>query len=154
MRPKWNPARRSSTYTPECYTEYLRRGKRIAHGEPIPDEYEIDIIRKDGAVRHLQLFRRQVLWNGKTEFQILYNDITERVQAEIGLKASEQNFRNSMDNSSASAFVLWAIADANSLCQSGVAGYVRVCKYCRTEQQPAASSLHARITGCVLRNVR
>ncbi len=56
-------------YTPECYTEYLRRGERIAHGEPIPDEYEIDIIRKDGAVRHLQLFRRQVLWNGKTNFK-------------------------------------------------------------------------------------
>jgi PAS domain S-box-containing protein len=86
-------------YTPDCYAEYLRRGERIAHGEPLPDEYEIDIIRKDGAVRHLQLFRRQVLWNGQPEFQILYNDLTERVQAEEARKLSEQNFRNSMDNS-------------------------------------------------------
>jgi len=31
--------------------------------------------------------------------QILYNDITERVQAEAALKISEQNFRNSIDSS-------------------------------------------------------
>jgi len=87
-------------YTPECYAEYVSRGERIEHGEQIPEYYEIDIIRKDGAVRHLQLFRKLVLWNGKQQYQILYNDITERVQAETALKISEQNFRNSMDKSS------------------------------------------------------
>jgi PAS domain S-box-containing protein len=86
-------------YTPECHAEYLRRGERLAHGEPLPDNYEIDIIRKDGAVRHLQLFRQEVLWNGKKEWQILYNDITERTRAEAALKISEQNFRNSLDRS-------------------------------------------------------
>jgi PAS domain S-box-containing protein len=86
-------------YTPECYAEYISRGERIEHGEQIPEYYEIDIIRKDGAIRHLQLFRKEVLWNGKKEWQILYNDITERVQAEAALKISEQNFRNSIDSS-------------------------------------------------------
>jgi PAS domain S-box-containing protein len=93
-------------YTPECHAEYLRRGERIAHGEPIPEYYEIDIIRKDGAVRHLQLFRKLVLWNGKQEFQILYNDITERVQAEETLKASEEKYSTLIEQSSDGILIL------------------------------------------------
>jgi PAS domain S-box-containing protein len=80
-------------YTPESFAEYVRRGERLAQGEPLPDEYEIDIVCKNGAIRHLQLFRKEVLWDGKPQYQILYNDITERVQAERKLKDSEN--RNS-----------------------------------------------------------
>jgi PAS domain S-box-containing protein len=87
-------------YTAESFAEYVRRGERLAQGEPLPDEYEIDIMRKDCTIRHLQLFRKEIFWNGKQEFQILYNDITGRVQAEEALKRSEQNFRNSLDTSS------------------------------------------------------
>jgi PAS domain-containing protein len=68
-------------------------------GAKISDTFEIDIVRKDGAKRHLQIFRRQVLWDGEQHDQIIYNDITERVQAEEALKASEENFRNSIDSS-------------------------------------------------------
>ena len=68
-------------------------------GETLPDELEINIIRKDGAIRHLRLTSRVVLWNGKPQHQIIYNDITERTQVEEALKLSEQNFRNSMDTS-------------------------------------------------------
>ena len=93
-------------YTPECYAEYVRRGERIAHGEQIPEYYEIDIMRKDGAVRHLQLFRKLVLWNGKQEFQILYNDITERVQAEETLKASEEKYSTLIEQSSDGILIL------------------------------------------------
>jgi PAS domain S-box-containing protein len=87
-------------YTPDSFTNFVRRGEKIMRGEPVPRNFEIDIIRKDGTIRHLQLFGKPVFWDGKDEFQILYNDITERVQAEEALKASEQNFRNSVDSSS------------------------------------------------------
>jgi len=55
-------------YTPECYAEYVRRGERIAHGEQIPDIMKLILCVKDGAVRHLQLFRKLVLLEGKQEF--------------------------------------------------------------------------------------
>jgi len=35
------------------------------HGESLPDAMEIDIKRNDGTMRHLQVLRREVLWDGK-----------------------------------------------------------------------------------------
>jgi PAS domain S-box-containing protein len=87
-------------YTPESYADYLLRSERQSRGELNPDNFELDIIHKDGTIRHLQVFRKEVLWDGMPQSQLLYNDITERVQAEEVLKLSEQNFRNSMDSSS------------------------------------------------------
>jgi PAS domain S-box-containing protein len=60
---------------------------------------EVDIARKDGTIRHLKVFRKEVLWGGKAQYQTLYDDITERKNTEKALMASEANFRNSMDNS-------------------------------------------------------
>jgi PAS domain S-box-containing protein len=87
-------------YTPESYANWLLRNEQQLRGEPLSDKIDIDIVRKDGTTRHLQAFRREMFWNGKQQYQTIYNDITERVQAEEALKISEQNFRNSMDNSS------------------------------------------------------
>ena len=67
-------------YTPESHADYVLRNEKILQGEPVPDKVEVDIVRKDGVVRHLQLFRKEVLWDGKQQFQIFYNDITERKQ--------------------------------------------------------------------------
>ena len=65
-------------YTPESYAEYqIRMGKR-KRGDYYPSEYDISIVRKDGEVRHLHVFRKEVLWGGERQFQVLYNDITER----------------------------------------------------------------------------
>jgi PAS domain S-box-containing protein len=87
-------------YTPESYAGYMLRKEKLRQGDPRQDPVEVDIIRKDGTMRHLLLSTAELLWNGKQEFQTIYNDITERVQAEEALKLSEQNFRNSLDNSS------------------------------------------------------
>ena len=92
-------------YTPESNAAFIRRGEIVAQGGTLPDNYEIDVVRKDGAIRHLQLFRKEVLWDGKHEFQILYNDITERVQAEVALQRSEENFRNTLDTSLMGIFI-------------------------------------------------
>jgi PAS domain S-box-containing protein len=61
---------------------------------------DIEIIRKDGTIRNLEVSMMDVFWNGKQRHQTLYNDVTERRQAEESLLLSEKNFRNSMDSSS------------------------------------------------------
>jgi len=86
-------------YTSEERTRFLQRRERQLRGESNPENFEIEITRKDGSIRHLQILRRYILWNEKMQRQIIYNDITERRKAEEALKVSEQNFRNSMDNS-------------------------------------------------------
>jgi len=46
----------------------MRKEKR-QRGESVPSNYEIDIMRKDGEIRRLGVFRKDVLWNGKTQFR-------------------------------------------------------------------------------------
>ena len=70
-------------YTPESYLGFLERREKRKAGQYVPPQYEISICRKDGQIRHLQAFRKEILWNGQTQFQILYNDITNHKNAEI-----------------------------------------------------------------------
>ena len=69
-------------YTPESHADFLIRREKRMQGVDVPSEYTINIIRKDGEVRHLLVLRREILWDGERQFQVLYNDITERKQAE------------------------------------------------------------------------
>ena len=85
-------------YTPECYAEYEIRQEKRRRGEFVPSNYEISIIRKDGEIRNLEVFRKQVLWNGEMQFQALYTDITERKQAEKNLRESEERYRIVVEN--------------------------------------------------------
>jgi len=71
----------------------------LQRGERNPDEIEIDIIRLDGQTRHLQVFRREVLWDNKKQRMVLFNDITDRVQAEKALRESEEKYRLIVENS-------------------------------------------------------
>ena len=79
--------------TPESYAEYqIRKEKRKREGDR-PSEYSISIVRKNGEVRHLQAFRKGILWNGEEQFQVIYQDISERRQAEEALRASREQLR-------------------------------------------------------------
>jgi len=69
-------------YTPAAHTEHLSRREKRRRGEYVPPEYEISIVRKDGAIRHLHVQRDEILWDGKRHFQVLYRDITERKRME------------------------------------------------------------------------
>jgi PAS domain S-box-containing protein len=80
-------------YTPESYSGFAQRRDQFLLGEPLPGELEIDIIRKDGAIRHLELFSKNVLWDGKEKYQVLYNDITDKRSIEMALAKSEQNLK-------------------------------------------------------------
>jgi PAS domain S-box-containing protein len=87
-------------YSPESYADYLAMRGKYGNGEIIPDQVDIDIIRKDGTVRHLQALFKIVLWDGKQQYQTLYNDITERKQAAEALHESEEKYRLIVENSS------------------------------------------------------
>jgi PAS domain S-box-containing protein/putative nucleotidyltransferase with HDIG domain len=92
-------------YTPECYAEYKIRKEKRQQGEYVPSNYELSIIRKDGSIRYLEVFRKQVLWNGQTQFQALYNDITKRKQAEKNLRESEERYRLVVENAHESILI-------------------------------------------------
>jgi PAS domain S-box-containing protein len=83
-------------YTPHALVEYRKRDNRE---ERVKDINEVDIIRKDGQVRHLTVSRKEVIWGGETQYQTLYQDITDKKRMEEALRESEQNFRNSLDSS-------------------------------------------------------
>ena len=88
---KRTPAKKR--YTPESYAEFQERRDKRRQGEPAPSEYEISIFRKDGEVRHLQVFRTEILWDGESQFQVIYQDITERKRAEKELKSASEKFK-------------------------------------------------------------
>jgi len=69
-------------YTPESYAQAQERKRQRESGDLSATKYEVSIVRKNGEIRHLQVFRKEVLWDGIMQFQIIYDDITERKQAE------------------------------------------------------------------------
>jgi len=68
--------------TPESYTEYLERMENQKNGKPIASRYEVEIIRKDGDIRTLEVSRGEVVWNNEAQLMVLCEDITERKRLE------------------------------------------------------------------------
>ena len=87
-------------YTKESYADFLIRSDKRNRGINAPSEYTINIIRKNGEVRHLQVYRKEILWNGKRQYQVIYQDITIRRQAEQALQHSEERYRTLVEKAS------------------------------------------------------
>jgi PAS domain S-box-containing protein len=83
-------------YTPQGYAEYEIRKEKRKRGEFVPSEYEISIMRKNGEIRNLQVFRKEVIWNGTKQSQVIYKDITEYKRSEEKLKETLENLRKSI----------------------------------------------------------
>jgi PAS domain S-box-containing protein len=88
-------------YTPQSYVEHKIRKKKRERGELGPSEYEISIVRKNGKVRHLQAFRKETLWSGVKEAQIIYQDITERKQIEEQILIANERLQYLLSSTSA-----------------------------------------------------
>ena len=73
--------------------------KRI-NGKKVTDRYEIQIRSKDGRNIPVEINANVIEYEGRPANMGVIRDITERKQAEQALKASEQNFHNSLDSSS------------------------------------------------------
>lgn len=80
-------------YTPESYAKWRTRMEKRRQGAFGPSEYEISILRKNGEVRHLHVFRKEIFWNGQKQFQVIYNDVTLHRQAEEKIHQSEEKYR-------------------------------------------------------------
>jgi len=93
-------------YTPESYAGFRKRREESKQGKPAPDSYEVSIIRKDSEVRHLIVSRKPVVWNGEIHYQTLYQDITERKQAEKALQESEEKLRRMFQSVSDGIYVV------------------------------------------------
>jgi PAS domain S-box-containing protein len=83
-------------HTTRGYAESKTRKnkKKSDHGRT---EYEISIVRKDGAVRHLQVLCKEILWDDEGQFQVIYQDITERSRADRELIETLQQLQETKD---------------------------------------------------------
>jgi PAS domain S-box-containing protein len=59
-------------------------------GEPVPDDYEFDGLRRDGAIIRLQAHTQLLAWGSEKVVQTTLIDITKRRQAEEGLRAAKE----------------------------------------------------------------
>ena len=77
-------------YTPRSYAEHLERRRRMATENICAHSIELEIIRKDGAVRYLAASCNTVMWDGCQHGLVTYQDITDRKEAEENRRAVEQ----------------------------------------------------------------
>ena len=68
-------------------------------GGVLPDSYEIDLVRKDGAAIRAQVYVRRIVWDGAPATQRTFIDVTERHQAQQQLAENEARYRDLIEGS-------------------------------------------------------
>ncbi len=81
-------------YHPESYAQHQERKEKRKNGYETLD-YEISIICRNAEIRHVKIFKKEVLWNHIIHFLVINQDITAQRHAEDKLrklsKAVEQS---------------------------------------------------------------
>ncbi|MFX0079952.1 MAG: PAS domain S-box protein, partial [Candidatus Hermodarchaeota archaeon] len=84
---------------PEDIEILQQRMQDRAAGEPVPDRYEIRLQRPDGVPMWVEVFVKQIDYQGKPALQVTSIDVTERKLAEQALQESEGKYRNLVEQS-------------------------------------------------------
>ncbi|MCD6354262.1 MAG: response regulator, partial [Prolixibacteraceae bacterium] len=95
----------ASYYTPRELERFNKRKEKRKKGENLFSDYEIEIQRKDGAVRNVYAWRKTILWDDKEHYQIFYQDITKQKEAEQALLESELLFRTLAQSTSTAILI-------------------------------------------------
>ncbi|MBS1113663.1 MAG: diguanylate cyclase/phosphodiesterase with sensor(s), partial [Nitrospirae bacterium] len=94
------PKEINSLLHPEDSSIFSQRFRDRLKGKQVPPRYEGRIIRKDGAVRWVEVYNTRIEYKGKPAVQSAFIDITDRKQTEEKLQWSEERFRALTENTS------------------------------------------------------
>lgn len=86
------------TLTPKSLRENQERIANALAGGGLPQQYEAEIVRRDGQIRHLAAFTNTVIWGGKKRTHITYQDITERKLAEEKIRNAAEEWKTTFDS--------------------------------------------------------
>ena len=84
--------------TPEYRELVIERYKKRLYGEKVPDQYEIEVVAKDGTKIPVEVNASIIGNQGKSAEMAIIRDVAERKLMEKALKASEEKFRNLVEN--------------------------------------------------------
>jgi len=99
------PAKVQALIHPEDQSLVWGRVRDRLDGKAVPPHYPCRIIRKDGAVRWLEIYSNRIEYGGKPAIQAVIIDITEHKQADEALRESEERYRALFDRSLDCVFV-------------------------------------------------
>jgi diguanylate cyclase (GGDEF)-like protein/PAS domain S-box-containing protein len=108
----------------------LEHWRRRLRGEELPGTYLFRIVRRDGAIRWVDLYAVLIRWDGKTATLCFLTDTTERKAAEQAADEGAEKFRLLFENSPDPIFLLdgetYVDCNAAALRQMGCAGKDRL----------------------------
>jgi hypothetical protein len=123
-------------YTEHSYQEHQERKKIRQEGRDTSD-YEISIRRKNGEIRHIKVWRKEVIWNREKHFQVINQDITElkRLNEDLILakkKAEESKAKllAALESMSEAIF----ISDVNGNLINANEAYIHICGFKNREE--------------------
>ncbi len=79
--------------------------RKRQEGKPVPAKYVFKGIRQDGQIIFLETSARRLRYRGENVSLVFLRDITDRVQAEEELKASEEKYRLVVEHANEAIFI-------------------------------------------------
>ena len=113
-----------SAYAPYERDRMRQYGAARLRGEPVPNSYEVDALRKDGTIITLHHFAKRAEWYGEPVAQVAVMDVTDRKRTEQELLDSQTKLARSQQRlldaieCMNDGFVLYDEDDRMVLCNS------------------------------------